>query len=485
MSECQDIVIIGGGLTGLSAAYYAMEAAKASGQHLSITIVERRPELGGKIDTLRTQGCVIEKGPDSFLARKLPMYDLAKSLGLESELVSTNPNARKTYILANGKLHQMPAGLVLGIPTEIKPFVKSGLISMGGKVRALTDLVRKPRQSTEDESLGHFLDRRLGPEVTENIAEPLLAGIYAGDLRKLSIQATFPQFAQLERKHGSLIKGMMANRKAGNSVPGLPDVVKKTTFLTFKNGLSTIVERLQEVLLPHVQLRCSAGASELHKHEDGTYTLKLSDGSDIRTKQIVVTTPSYDAAPLLKKHMDVTTLEQIRNVSVANVVSAFDRSKLPNTLDGTGFVIARNEGRAITACTWTSIKWTHTSPEDTMLIRCYIGRANDEERVDWPDDALKRTVRNELKELMNIDIEPKFMEVTRLHRSMPQYDVGHVQRIAAFRQQLSQSLPGIAVAGGAYDGVGMPDCITSGRKAGEQAVAALLNGTADSSASLS
>lgn len=469
MSTRQDIVIIGGGLTGLSAAYYAWHKAKEQGQQASITVIEQAQRLGGKIDTLRKEQCVIEKGPDSFLARKLPMVELAISLGMKEELVATNPNAKKTYILCDGKLHSIPSGTVLGIPTELEAFLESTLVSEEGKQVALRDLELEPRLSTEDEALGSFLDRRLGREVTEHIAEPLLAGIYAGNMNELSLQATFPQFGELEREHGSIIRGMTANRQAGVSLPGLPDVARGTTFLTFRNGLSSLVERLEAELQQHVQLLCGVSAEELTHEMDGSYMVRLSNGSSIICDQVIVTTQAYHAAPLLKSLTDVTMLEGIKYVSVANVVSAFDRDQLPGSWDGTGFVIARKEGRAITACTWTSTKWTHTSPEDTMLIRCYIGRAGDEARVNGTDEELKRVVQAELRELLGIEATPRFVEITRLNQSMPQYPVGHVQQLAAFRQQLTEQLPGLFVAGAAYDGVGMPDCIRSGRAAGEVA----------------
>lgn len=469
MNGSRDLVIIGGGITGLSAAYYAVKQAEERGQTLSVTVVESASRLGGKIETLRKEGCVIEKGPDSFLARKLPMIDLARDLGLESELVATNPHAKKTYIVRRGKMYRMPPGLVLGIPTELGPFAKTGLISVFGKMRALMDLVKKPRTSPDDESLGSFLDRRLGKEVTENVAEPLLAGIYAGDMSKLSLQATFPQFGEVERKHGSLIRGMQSNRKAGQSLPGLPDVAKGSMFLTFRNGLTSLVERLEEVLKDKVELRLGAGAERFDKQDDGRYLIALQDGSTLEASSIVVTTPSYHAASFLDAHVDVSALQAINHVSVANVVSVFDRTQIKMPVDGTGFLISRKEGRAITACTWTSIKWPHTSSEDKLIVRCYIGRAGDEERVEWPDEALKRTVKKELLDLMAIEAEPEFVEITRLRSSMPQYPVGHVQAIAALREAVRRELPGVYLAGQPYEGVGMPDCIRSGRAAGEDA----------------
>lgn len=474
MNCSRDLVIIGGGITGLSAAYYAAKKAEENGRTLSITIIEQATRLGGKIETLRKDGCVIEKGPDSFLARKMPMIDLARDLGLETELVATNPHAKKTYIVRRGVMHRMPPGLILGIPTELTPFAKTGLISVMGKLRALMDLFKKPRMSTEDESLGSFLERRLGHEVMEHIAEPLLAGIYAGDMSKLSLQQTFPQFAEVERKYGSLIKGMMASRKAGQNLPGLPDVARGSTFLTFRSGLTSLVDRLEDVLRElKVNVQLGVSADRFEKMEDGRYLIHLHDGSQIETSSIVVTTPSYHASTFLAEHVDTSALRAIEHVSVANVVSVFERSVVTKPLDGTGFLISRKEKRAITACTWTSIKWPHTSRGDKLIVRCYIGRAGDEERVDWPDEALKRTVRNELRDLMGITSEPEFVEITRLKHSMPQYPVGHVQAIQKLRASVGTQLPGVFLAGQPYEGVGMPDCIHSGRMAGEQSVAIL------------
>lgn len=230
--KLRNIVIVGGGLTGLSAAFYTRKMYKEAGYTPRITLVEKAPVLGGKIETLHKDGFVIEKGPDSFLARKTAMIDLAKELELDHELVSTNPEAKKTYILHEGQLHPMPPGLVLGIPTELQPFLRSGLISLGGKLRAMMDFVIPPRRIPGDEALGDFIERRLGKEVLENVTEPLLAGIYAANMKTLSLQATFPQFAEVEQQYGSLIHGMMTGRKPAETHTGtkkcFPDLPTRT-----------------------------------------------------------------------------------------------------------------------------------------------------------------------------------------------------------------------------------------------------------------
>lgn len=455
------IVIIGGGISGLSSAFYLQREAERQGRKLHLTIVDEAPVLGGKINTLQRDGFVIEKGPDSFLARKQAIIDLAKELGLEDELTTTNPAAKKTYIMHNRKLHAMPPGLVLGIPTEIAPFMKTSLLSLGGKLRAVMDLFMPAKPAAGDESLGGFLERRVGTQVMRRIAEPLLAGIYAGDLKKLSLKATFPQFGDSERKHGSLIKGMMHNRKA--TAAAAKGKAQGTTFLTFKKGLSTLVRALDQEL-GGAERRLGVKVTEIEQANDG-YMLTLADGERLEADRIVVTAPAFAAAKLLEPLVECEELEGIRYVSVANVVMAFDKKTFGLDFDGSGFVVPRSEGLHITACTWTSSKWLHTSPDDKVLLRCYVGHSEDQESVKLPDDELIAAVRKDIRETMGITAEPMFTEITRLNHSMPQYPVGHVEKMKSLRSRLKAELPGVWVTGAAFDGVGLPDCIRQGKEA--------------------
>lgn len=468
------VVIIGGGLSGLSAAYYIRKFYREAGTQPEITLIEKDKVLGGKIETLHRDGFVIEKGPDSFLARKTAMVDLARELELDHELVSTNPNAKKTYILQRGKLHPMPAGLVLGIPTELKPFLKSGLVSFGGKMRAMMDFVIPPRRSSEDESLGDLIERRLGTEVLENMTEPLLAGIYAGDMRKISLQATFPQFGEVERQYGSLIRGMTTGRKPVETHTG----TKKSAFLTFRQGLQSLVHALIHELQDVRQLT-GTGAKSIRvlggAGSSGTlrYEVELDNGELLQADDIYVTVQNFAAAELLRPHVDVSALDAVNYVSVANVVLAFTRQDIVTEYDGSGLLVPRKEGRNITACTWTSTKWLHTSPDDKVLLRCYVGRSGDEQNVELPDEALAELVRKDLKEIMGITAAPLFTEITRLRSSMPQYPVGHPGRIAGLRSELAQQLPGVYAFGAGYDGIGMPDCIKQAKLTAETAAASL------------
>jgi oxygen-dependent protoporphyrinogen oxidase len=427
--------------------------------------------LGGKISTLYKAGFVIEKGPDSFLARKMPMIELTRELGLEDQLVATNPQAKKTFILLQGRLHRMPAGLVLGIPTEIMPFLKTGLLSLRGKARAGIDLLLPRRNESSDESLGGFLERRLGKEVVEHIAEPLLAGIYAGDTHKLSLQATFPQFQAAEQRFGSLIKGMLANKNNPTSVHNTPAIAKNSLFLSYRNGLQTIIDGLIGAL-KEARLLTGQTAIAIHIVSQG-YEIKLASNQQIMADAIIVALPAFAAAKLFPQIPQVHALTHIPYVSVANVILAFDHKKIGHDLDGSGFVVPRKEGRFITACTWTSAKWKHTAPDEKVLLRCYVGRSGDEGWTALSDEEIVKRVQIDLQQILGIDAVPAFYEVTRLLQSMPQYPVGHLATIQAARNQLKEVMPKVFLAGAAYQGVGLPDCIQQGKDAAQQVISSL------------
>ncbi|WP_281889088.1 protoporphyrinogen oxidase [Paenibacillus sp. YYML68] len=492
------LVIIGGGITGLTAAYEAKKQLEQSGRAHRITVYEKSDKFGGKINTLRRDGFIIERGPDSFLARKLAMADLAKELGLEDQLTGTNPEAKKTYILTRGKLHRMPPGLMLGIPTQLLPFARTSLLSPAGKARAMLDLLLPRREDQADESLGSFLERRLGREVLTQIAEPLLAGIYAGDTYALSLRATFPQFHSIEQKHRSLILGMMHNRKAGGEESrSLPEYARNTTFLTFKDGLDTVVNGLIDSL-DNVRFVKDCGIRSIEKVEvvqeaepaseasPSAYRLVRTDGELEEAGGVIVTLPSYGAAELLEKTIPVARqLREMEYVSVANVVLAYDESDIAHRLDGSGFVVPRREGRFITACTWTSKKWLHTAPAGKVLLRCYVGRAGDDRWLHMSADEVIRAVKRDLLETMGISAEPLFTELTPLMRSMPQYPVGHLERVRKVRESIRTAMPHVLVTGAAFHGVGLPDCVRQGREAGAELVKRLVEAKSEADAETS
>lgn len=483
------IAVLGGGITGLSAAFYLAKGAAERGEALEVTVLEGSDRLGGRVNTLRRDGFVIERGPDSFLARKLPMVRLADALGLLGELTGTNPAAKKTYISRGGQLHPMPPGLVLGVPTNEEAFLGTALVSEEGKQRALEDKAYAPTgASLEDESVGAFLARHMGDEMVTRIFEPLLAGIYAGDLYGLSLQATFPQFQAMEREHGSLIAGTIeeqrqkaaAAKAAAEAAPASEGAVQATgalpnsVFYTFKNGLSTVIEALEARLREYgCDIRLGARVEALEKAEaaeraegeqaeQAAYRLRLADGSAVEADQVLFALPAANMAKLLAPHTDASALEAIRYVSVANVVFGYDADALGRELDGSGFLVPRGEGRTITASTWTSSKWLHTAPAGKRLIRCYVGRAGNEGGVELTDEEMTAAVKRDLRDLMGVTAEPAFVEITRLRHSMPQYPVGHKEAIAAFQAGLASRLPGVFASGQPFGGVGLPDCVAEG-----------------------
>jgi oxygen-dependent protoporphyrinogen oxidase len=477
-----EVAIAGAGISGLSTAYYIQKLCQDKGIHIHITIIEPDEKLGGKIRTLHKNGCVIEQGPDSFLARKLPMLELTRDLGIEDELTATNPQAKKTYIVHKRKLHHMPAGLMLGIPTQVMPFLRTGLISPLGKARAALDLVLPRRRSKSDESLGGFLSRRMGREVLEHIAEPLLAGIYAGNTRELSLQSTFPQFQAYEQKHRSIILGMMLSKKKppspqpviearpSSQVP-LSQLASKSMFLTFKKGLTTIIDALSSKLT-EATIRTGIAVKEVIKVEQQQrYALKLSDGTEHTYDAVVLAVPNYAAVQMLPKLAEIHSLIDIPYASVANVALAYRKSDLTLTSDGSGFLVPRTEGLTITACTWTSVKWLHTAPDDTVLVRCYVGHSASTQTMAYSDEQLTARVRSDLLRTMGIDAEPLFSEVTKWSESMPQYPVDHLDRLQQFKKKLNEAMPGVYVTGSGYEGVGLPDCIGQAKRCAEQIVA--------------
>ncbi|KMJ57908.1 protoporphyrinogen oxidase [Bacillus sp. LL01] len=458
--EKRRVVIIGGGITGLAAAYYLQKESKEKNLDIDITLIEASNRLGGKIQTVQRDGYTIERGPDSFLARKLSAGRLVKEVGLEDQLVHNSTG--KAYILLKGELHPMPEGAVMGIPTKLSPFVTTGLFSPMGKMRAAADLILPASNNGgEDQSLGSFFRRRLGNEVVENLIEPLLSGIYAGDIDKLSLQATFPQFQQVEEKYRSLILGMKQTTPKQKPVPAQK---KKGMFQTLRGGLQTLVDAIEEKL-GNVNVLKAVKVDSLVKKGDSGYQLFLSNGTTIDCDSVIVSTPHHTIANLIKEADYLAPLQNMSSTSVATIAMAFDESALKQDIDGTGFVVSRNNDYTITACTWTHKKWPHTTPEGKVILRCYVGRVGEEAIVDQSDEEIKKVVLDDLNKIMEVGAEPEFTIVTRWREAMPQYAVGHKQMVREMNERLAEDMPGVYLAGSSFEGVGLPDCIDSGEAA--------------------
>ena len=458
------VVIVGGGITGLSAAFYMQKEAREKGLPLDVILVEASNRLGGKIRTVRRNGFIIERGPDSFLIRKKSMGILAEDLGIEGELVKNATG--QAYVLVGGELHPIPGGSVMGVPTELGPFMKTGLFSWAGKLRAAGDFVL-PRSSIQgDQSLGAFFRRRFGGEVVENLIEPLLSGVYAGDIDHMSLESTFPQFYAVEKKHRSLILGM--KKTTPKQVPQKDGhgAKKEGVFHTFRNGLETVVEAIEKQLNPGTVMKgVRIDAIEEPKTVGKRTTLALNDGRKIEADAVILTTGHEMAGRLFAPHGLLQDLREIPTTSVATIALAFPEELVVQDKEGTGFLVSRSSDYSITACTWTHRKWPTTTPKGKVLIRAFVGRVGDEAIVDLPDADIEKIVLSDLGKIMNIKGKPDFTVITRWKEDRPQYRVGHKQRIANARAELKSTFPQVKLAGASYDGVGLPDCIDQGKAA--------------------
>jgi protoporphyrinogen/coproporphyrinogen III oxidase len=465
MGDTKKVIVIGGGITGLTTAFYLQKAARENHLPLEVKLIEASHRLGGKMQTVVQDGYTIERGPDSFLARKQSMSKLVKAVGLEDKLVSNT--AGKSYVLVNQRLFPMPGGSIMGIPTQIAPFVTTGLFSIPGKLRAAADFLLPRSNAEEDQALGEFFRRRLGNEVVENLIEPLLSGIYAGDIDQLSLMSTFPQFYQVEQKYRSLIIGM---RKSTPSQPKSKEKKETGMFLTLTTGLQSLADRIEELLEPQSVFK-GYKVENIVKREKDKYFLELNNGKTLYADSIVVCVGHQVAQSMFSRYEFLNVFKEMPATSVANVAMAFPKEAIAKDIDGTGFVVSRNSDYTITACTWTHKKWPHSTPDGKVLLRCYVGRAGDEAIVDLSDDQITKIVLDDLNKTMNITMEPDFSIISRWKDSMPQYTVGHKQRVETVKKSMFKELPGVFLAGSSYNGVGMPDCIDQG----EEAVSKVLN----------
>jgi oxygen-dependent protoporphyrinogen oxidase len=461
------LIIIGGGIAGLSAAYYAQKNTPDS----QITLLEAGDYWGGKITTDRVPfedgDFIIEGGPDTFLATKPWGVALCKELGLGDRLHGTNQKQKNTYVLHRNKLQPLPDGLAMMIPTNIPSILKSQLVSWPGKARMGFDFLLPSQNGHKDESLGNFVSRRLGREAYENLIEPLMSGIYAGDGDQLSLRSTFPYLHDLEHKYGSLARGALKMRQQMASRGGKTQG-SRSAFLTPTTGLAEIVEALVESLrLNDADLRLNTRVVSITRHS--TFDLRLETGEALEADAVILATPAPVSGSLLASFDPklATVLKSIHYASTATVTLAYRQSDLSRPLDGYGYVIPRREGRRALACTWTSTKFPHRAPDGYALTRVFVGRAGQEADIPWDKVSLLDLAREELELTLGITAEPLVSRVFIWENAMPQYNLGHPEKLAQIDAALEKH-PGLALAGNGYRGIGIPDCIHSGELAVER-----------------
>lgn len=458
MSEVKKkVVIVGGGITGLSAAFYLQREVQENKLPIEIILIEASERLGGKIETVRRDGFVIERGPDSFLIRKESMGQLAKDVGVGDQLVRNSTG--QAFIWLHEQLHPIPAGSVMGIPTAVQPFLASKLFSWRGKLRASGDLVLPRKRIQGDQSVGNFFKHRLGKEVVENLVEPLLSGVYAGTIDQMSLKATYPQFAEIEQHHRSLIAGMKKTTARKAEIP----TKREGAFHTLKNGLETIVEATEQKLA-NVSIKKSCAITAI-SHEEERYRLALQDGESLLADAVILTTSHQVAGKLFEPYQLLQHVRHIPTTSVATVALAFSEGDIEQQEHGTGFLISNKSDCAMTACTWVHRKWPTTTPDGKVLIRAFVGKVGEETVVDLCDEEIKEVVLRDLGKMMKIHQEPEFSIVTRFKEDRPQYRVGHQTLIAEEKKALSEAFPRVELAGASYEGVGLPDCVNQGKAA--------------------
>lgn len=438
----QHVVIVGGGISGLSAAY---DLARAGIPH---TLFEKNSRLGGVIETRTQDECILECGPDSFLAAKPEATALIKELGLEGELIGSNDSQRITYILKHGQLVPLPEGVMMIVPTRVMPMIKSPLLSWGTKIRMGMELWRRPRRYA-DRSVAEFVVDHFGEETLDYLAEPLLSGVYGGDPRQLSAASVLPRFVEMEATKGSLGRAMMGTRSSSSG----------SLFKTLASGLGTMIE----ALATYANIRHSE-IQAIERRGNGFGV--RADGEWLEASNVIVATPAHAAANLLDG-IDPALARMLAAIpysSSAIVQMIFDAVAFDGMRAGFGFLVPKRERDRMAACTFVATKFSHRAPDDRIILRCFFGGTGDEAILSEPDAALVTIAREELRRILGLTTAPRLTNISRWPRSMAQYTVGHGARVAEIKTRVG-TIPGLHLAGNAYDGIGIPDCVRAGRQA--------------------
>ncbi len=454
------IAILGAGISGLAAAHRLFELSRDRAQPVSISLLERSDRPGGVIRSERRDGFVIDHGPDSMLSDKPPGVGLCERLGITGRLQRTREEFRRTYVAFDGRLHPLPEGFLLMAPTRLSPLATSGLFTLSGKLRMALDLVL-PSRPRDDESLASFVTRRLGREALDRVAQPMVGGIYTADPETLSLAATMPRFLDLEKDHGSIIRGLRAQSRTSAATQSASGA-RWSLFLGFDRGMETLVEEICG-RLPSGTLQLGRTVESLVAADAGWRI----DGEAFDA--VIVALPAPVAGRILRgtDAALAADLEGIAYASSAVVNLGYRRESIPNPLDGFGFVVPHVEGRRIIACSFNSMKYAGRAPSGHALLRAFVGGALRASMLERSDEEIFAAVREELRDLLSIGDPPELQTITRYPSSMPQYQLGHLARVERIESR-SAAHQRLALAGNGYRGVGIPDCIDSGERAAEK-----------------
>lgn len=472
--DLRRIVIVGGGISGLSAAWHLQKQAERAGLNVAYSLLEASDRWGGKVLSEEVDGIggapfVVEAGPDSFMTQKPWALQLARELGLSQRLLGTNDKERSVYVIHHGKPVVLPDGVLLIVPTRFMPFALSPLISPLGKLRMGLDLLIPKRRDPGDETLADFVRRRLGREALDKIAEPLMSGIYNAEAERQSILATFPRFRQMEQDHGGLIRGMLAaRRKPAVAATHNAQPAKVSMFMSLQGGTQELVDALVKHLPG--DLRLNARVTSLEQGADGSWSVITAGGEVLRADQVLLAIPAYAAAELVRPFSPAAAerLASIRYVSTGTVSLAYRTEDLRRALHGHGVVVPASEKLPINAITISSTKFAHRAPDGHVLIRVFFGGSRSPQSMTYGDEELLAVVRRELRSLLGIEATPIFHRIYRWHRANPQYDVNHLELVG----EIEAALPAdVHVTGSCFRGVGIPDCVYQA----QQTVAQMVN----------
>jgi oxygen-dependent protoporphyrinogen oxidase len=455
------IAIIGGGVSGLAAAT-AIWRAKQAGADVDFNLFERSERLGGVMVTERIDDCLIEAGPDSFLSEKTYGADFCKTFGLGDQIIGSNDDERKTYIVVKNRLIAMPDGLMFMVPTKILPTITTSLFSWGTKIKMGLEFFSKPPVTNGDETVGDLVRRHYGQQVVDRLADPLLSGVYGGDADSLSVQAVLPRFADMEKKYGSLSKGMLTARKkmAETTKKMGPGYKPRPLFSSLHNGMQQLVDAVA-AFLPDDRIKLQASVTGLERR--GNEWVLLVNGREEFFDGVILATPAHAAGGLLGS-TNASLAGELKAISYSSsvtVAATYNRAYLAHMPPGFGFLVPKNEGRRIRALTFVHNKFPHRAPASKGILRVFLGGLSDEGVLQLSDDEILSTVRRELREIIRLDAKPRTERVYRWNKSMAQYGPGHLERVQRIREAVG-SIAGLALAGNAYQGIGVPDCIASG-----------------------
>lgn len=474
------IIIVGGGITGLSSAY-KITRASSLGHDITFILIEKENRLGGKIlteivpDPLGEGRFIVDGGPDCFLTEKPACHRIAKLIGIYDDELPTDDSRRRTWILSRGKLYPLPDGIMMFAPTKFLPFITTGLFSWSGKIRMAMDLFIPPKKikpgELNDETLESFVVRRMGRECLDRLAEPLVGAVHASDPRKMSLASTFPRLLEMEQTYGSLIKGFLSARRKVEEMrrryPKKPGEKHRTFFTSFKEGMQQLTDRIA-FMAGLKNMVTGISVNSIYRSGGKKWGVILSNGSSIEGDAIIIATESWAAEPLIRPHDPeiADALSQIPSSSSVTISIAFGENEVGFDLNAFGVLCPIIERRALMAATYSSTKWPGRAPPNRVLIRGFVGGPHNQDIVRAPDDELLKTLLSEFREVLGLNpgAKPLFSRVYRWYLGMPQYTIGHLDRVKLIEERTSR-IAGLAFAGGSYRGVGIPDCIESGEKA--------------------